>query len=341
MSGAMVDDRVSDTQMVRSEDGSGPSLDYVQHNCNSRFGSWGYANRETGEWIPFRCKSWRCLACGPRKARRLRNQIGVWAEEKQLTRLMTLTLDPQQVQGDVYAHLSDVWRKFRVYLARQYGRVSFIWVMELQKNGNPHLHVLVDRFIHQKWASRTWDAVGGGRIVDGTGGPPRDADLRVRRGKIAEIGVGNLFVNFVSRPDIGNMTTEAAGRYLTLLWGGMMVGRFVGSAIMQKVPAGTVLAVFSIGAFIVMLATVFTTGPVAMWSLILGIRGLGPLTEEGSGLLIMAIAGGALVAVHGWLADHYGLQQSFLLTAVCELYILFYAVWGSKPTNAFPDEDAN
>lgn len=172
---------------------------------------------------------------------------------------------------------------------------------------------------------------------------------------IAEIGVGNLFVNFVSRPDIGNMTTEAAGRYLTLLWGGMMVGRFVGSAIMQKVPAGIVLAVFSIGAFIVMLATVFTTGHVAMWSLILvglfhsimfptiftlGIRGLGPLTEEGSGLLIMAIAGGALVAVHGWLADHYGLQQSFLLTAACELYILFYALWGSKPTNAFPDEDA-
>jgi hypothetical protein len=44
--------------------------------------------------------------------------------------------------------------------------VSFIWVMELQRNGRPHLHVLVDRFIHQKWASRTWDAVGGGRIVD-------------------------------------------------------------------------------------------------------------------------------------------------------------------------------
>ncbi|MDQ1157599.1 FHS family L-fucose permease-like MFS transporter [Sphingomonas sp. SORGH_AS 950] len=172
---------------------------------------------------------------------------------------------------------------------------------------------------------------------------------------IAEIGVGNLFVNFVSRPDIGNMTTEAAGRYLTLLWGGMMVGRFVGSAIMQKVPAGAVLAVFSIGAFLTMLVTVFADGHIAMWSLILvglfhsimfptiftlGIRGLGPLTEEGSGLLIMAIAGGALVAVHGWLADHYGLQQSFLLTAVCELYILFYAVWGSKPTNAFPDEDA-
>ncbi|MBB5714374.1 sugar MFS transporter [Sphingomonas aerophila] len=172
---------------------------------------------------------------------------------------------------------------------------------------------------------------------------------------IAEIGVGNLFVNFISQPQIADLTTEQAGRYLTLLWGGMMVGRFLGSAIMQKIPAETVLAAFSIGAFIVMLVTVFSTGHVAMWALIsvglfhsimfptiftLGIRGLGPLTEEGSGLLIMAIAGGALVFVQGKIADVYGLQISFLLTAVCELYVLFYALWGSKPTNAVPDEAA-
>ncbi len=169
---------------------------------------------------------------------------------------------------------------------------------------------------------------------------------------IAEIGVGNLFVNFITLPEIGNMTTEQAGRYLTLLWGGMMVGRFAGSAIMQKVAAETVLGVFAAGAFVTMMVTVYTTGPVAMWALILvglfhsimfptifalGIKGLGPLTEEGSGLLIMAIAGGALVAVQGWLADHYGLQNSFLLTAVCELYIIFYAVWGSKVTNPIAD----
>jgi FHS family L-fucose permease-like MFS transporter len=162
---------------------------------------------------------------------------------------------------------------------------------------------------------------------------------------IAEIGVANLFVNFVSQPDIANLTHEQAGRYLTFLWTGMMIGRFAGSALMQRIPAETVLAAFSIGAFVVMLVTVFTTGPLAMWSLILvglfhsimfptifalGIRGLGPLTEEGSGLLIMAIAGGALVIVQGWLADRYGLQSSFLLTAACELYILFYALRGSR-----------
>ena len=163
---------------------------------------------------------------------------------------------------------------------------------------------------------------------------------------IAEIGVANLFINFVSQPSIGNLTHEQASRYLFLLWGGMMVGRFIGSFVMRSIPAERVLAWFSVGAFVVMVITSFAQGPVAMWSLILvglfhsimfptiftlGIRGLGPLTEEGSGLLIMAIAGGALVIVQGWLADSFGLQLSFLLTAACELYILFYALWGSRP----------
>ncbi len=163
---------------------------------------------------------------------------------------------------------------------------------------------------------------------------------------IAEIGVGNLFINFVSQPEIGNLTHQQASNYLFLLWGGMMVGRLVGAAAMQKIEAGHALAIASIGATIVMLIAAITTGHVAMWALIsvglfhsimfptiftLGIRDLGPLTEEGSGLLIMAIAGGALVVVQGWLADSYGLQTSFFLTAACELYVLFYALWGSKP----------
>ena len=173
---------------------------------------------------------------------------------------------------------------------------------------------------------------------------------------IAEIGVANLFINFVSQPEIGNVNHETASHYLFVLWGGMMVGRFIGSALMRTVSAEHVLAGASIGAAIVMLVATFTTGHVAMWALIsvglfhsvmfptiftLGIKGLGPMTEEGAGLLIMAIAGGALVVVQGWLADIYGLQMSFLLTALCEVYVLFYAMWGSKATNAFPDEQAS
>lgn len=170
---------------------------------------------------------------------------------------------------------------------------------------------------------------------------------------IAEIGVSNLFINFVSQPHIGNVTHEQASHYLFLLWGGMMVGRFLGSFAMRAVAAEKVLAVASAVACLIMLIVVFSHGAVAMWALIsiglfhsimfptiftLGIRGLGPLTEEGSGLLIMAIAGGALVVVQGWLADTYGLQLSFLLTAACELYVLFYALWGARPTHALPNQ---
>ncbi|MGU3479304.1 sugar MFS transporter [Methylobacterium sp. D48H] len=162
---------------------------------------------------------------------------------------------------------------------------------------------------------------------------------------IAEIGVSNLFINFVSQPEIGDLTHAQASRYLFLLWGGMMVGRFVGSYLMQRRPAETVLAGAAIGACAVMLVATFATGHLALWALIsvglfhaimfptiftLGIRGLGPLTEEGAGLLIMAIAGGSLVVVQGWAADRYGLQHSFLITAACELYVLFYALWGCR-----------
>ncbi len=170
---------------------------------------------------------------------------------------------------------------------------------------------------------------------------------------LAEIGCANLFINFVSQPHIGDLTHAQAANYLFLLWGGMMVGRFVGSWLMRRIAPATALAVASIAAFAVLMVTAFGSGHVAMWALIsvglfhaimfptiftLGIRGLGPLTEEGSGLLIMAIAGGALVVFQGRIADMFGLQLSFLLPAACELYILFYALWGSKPTGAVAEE---
>jgi FHS family L-fucose permease-like MFS transporter len=170
---------------------------------------------------------------------------------------------------------------------------------------------------------------------------------------LAEIGVANLFINFVSQPSIGNMTQATAANYLILLWAGMMVGRFGGSYLLARFPGGKVLACFAIFSMLVMSAAATLSGPLAMWALILvglghsimfpaifalGIKGLGPLTEEGSGVLVTAIVGGALVVVQGWLADRYGLQASFWLTVACEAYILFYALWGSKPTQALPPE---
>ncbi|MEO5707175.1 MAG: sugar MFS transporter [Alteraurantiacibacter sp.] len=164
---------------------------------------------------------------------------------------------------------------------------------------------------------------------------------------IAEIGVANLFINFVIQPDIAGITPAKAANYLVLLWGGMMVGRFAGSFIMRRFDARRVLATFALFAMVVMIGAASLHGPLAMWCLILvglghsimfptifalGIKGLGPLTEEASGLLIMAIAGGALVVAQGWLADSYGLQASFWLTVACEVYIIWYALVGARPT---------
>jgi FHS family L-fucose permease-like MFS transporter len=171
---------------------------------------------------------------------------------------------------------------------------------------------------------------------------------------LAEIGVGNLFINFVSQPSIANITHDQASNYLALVWGGMMVGRFAGAFIMRYYPPEKVLAVFALGALAVMLVAVFAHGSVAMWGLILvglfhsimfptifalAIRGLGPLTEEGSGLLIMAIAGGALVVLQGKIADNFGLQTAFLVTVVCELYVLFYALRGYRTRVVLPPEE--
>ena len=163
---------------------------------------------------------------------------------------------------------------------------------------------------------------------------------------LAEIGVGNLFINFASQPTIANITHEQAAFYLTFVWGGMMVGRFAGAWIMRRFKPESVLAVFAAGALVSALAATFIQGPAAMYALILvglfhsimfptifalAIRGLGPLTEEGSGLLIMSIAGGALVFIQGSVADNFGIQWAFIVTALCELYVLYYALWGSKP----------
>jgi FHS family L-fucose permease-like MFS transporter len=170
---------------------------------------------------------------------------------------------------------------------------------------------------------------------------------------IAEIGIGSTLVNFISLPDIGAMSHARASSYLSLFWGGAMVGRFLGAFLMRRISPERLLAGVSIGALILTLTAIFTNGTLAMWALIavglchsvmfptiftLGIKGLGSLTEEGSGLLIMAIAGGALAALQGAIADRVGLQLSYLLPAACYVYVLFYAAWGSRSEEVLPDE---
>jgi len=163
----------------------------------------------------------------------------------------------------------------------------------------------------------------------------------------AEVSIGSFLINYFSQANIGNIREVDAAKFVSFYWGGAMVGRFVGSALLQKLRTGTVLGVAAMCSCLLVLTSMLTSGHVAMWTIILvgffnsvmfpsiftlGIAKLGPLTGDGSGLLIMAIVGGALIPVaQGWLADHIGLHHAFILPAVCYLYIVYYAFKGSRP----------
>jgi len=113
------------------------------------------------------CKSWGCSHCGPRRARRYKHAIRAIADRLKLQRFITLTLDPEKIEGDSVIYLRATFNKLRTYLRRKYGSApKYIAVLEFHENGKPHLHILIDRFIEQAWLSTAWDAVGGGRIVD-------------------------------------------------------------------------------------------------------------------------------------------------------------------------------
>ena len=145
------------------------SLDVIEHNRNSVCGRRSLRGHLDGRWHyrRLRCKCWRCECCGPRKAARLRRAIVRVATEKDLRRFLTLTLDPAACRPeDSIRYIRQCWNKFRTALKRQCGTsISFITILELQKSGYAHLHVLIDRYIPQGWISTAWQAVGGGRIV--------------------------------------------------------------------------------------------------------------------------------------------------------------------------------
>jgi len=164
----------------------------------------------------------------------------------------------------------------------------------------------------------------------------------------AEVSIGSFLVNYFSQPEIGNVSENVAARYVSFYWGSAMIGRFIGSAVLQKLRTGTVLGFAAAMASLLVCISMLTGGHVAMWSIILvglfnsvmfpsiftlGIAELGPRTGDGSGLLVMAIVGGAILPVaQGALADRLGIHHAFFLPAICYLYIIYYALKGSKPT---------
>lgn len=165
----------------------------------------------------------------------------------------------------------------------------------------------------------------------------------------AEVSLGSFMVNYFSQPEIGGLTEKVAASFVAFYWGGAMVGRFIGSGLLQKMKTGQLLGICAVCAASLVAISMMSSGHTAMWSIILvgffnsimfpsiftlGVAELGPLTGDGSGIMIMAIVGGALIPLaQGAIADKIGIHHAFFLPVICYLYILFFALSGSKPNS--------
>lgn len=157
-----------------------------------------------------------------------------------------------------------------------------------------------------------------------------------------EVSIGSFLINFMGEPSIAGLSHAQAASYVSFYWGGAMVGRFIGFAVMRYVSPGKALAFNAACSIALILVAIFGSGALAMWSILLvglcnsimfptifsmALHKLGDLTGQGSGILCMAIVGGALVPfLQGFLADTVGLQLSFLVPAACYTFILYFGL---------------
>jgi FHS family L-fucose permease-like MFS transporter len=164
----------------------------------------------------------------------------------------------------------------------------------------------------------------------------------------AEVSVGSNLINFLHQSDVLALTQERAGKLVSLYWLGAMVGRFAGSALLARFRAVRLLSVNAFVAAVLCLAVsqgagMFAAGcalAIGLFNSImfpnifaLGIKGLGPMTSKGSGLIMTAVVGGAIVPLLlGAAADQFGIQHAFVIPIFCYLFIAYYGLRGSKPT---------
>jgi FHS family L-fucose permease-like MFS transporter len=166
----------------------------------------------------------------------------------------------------------------------------------------------------------------------------------------AEVALGSLMINFLGQPSMGGMSHTAAAEYVSLYWGGAMVGRLIGFFALQYVRAPRALAFVAILASGLMVAAILGHSSVAMWAVVscglcnsvmwpcifpMSVAGLGRFTSQGSGILVTMVVGGAVIPeIQGFLADTFGYQHSFVIVLMCYLYILFFALRGHRNLNA-------
>jgi len=161
-----------------------------------------------------------------------------------------------------------------------------------------------------------------------------------------EVSIGSFLINFLGEPAIAGLQEKDAGKYVSFYWGGAMIGRFVGAAVMQKIQPGKLLTFNAVTAAVLVLIAMIGSGSVAMWAILsvglfnsimfptlfsLAVNGLGLHTGQGSGILCAAIVGGAILpVVQGLFADRIGIQSAFFIPVLCYLYIAYYGWRGYK-----------
>jgi FHS family L-fucose permease-like MFS transporter len=160
----------------------------------------------------------------------------------------------------------------------------------------------------------------------------------------AEVAIGTFLTNYIA--DTLHIADHQANFYVAFYWGGMLVGRLIGSVILKKIHPPAVLAIVSVLAMILIIGSVLSTGYLAVWLMVavglcnsimfavvfsLSVSGLHHHTTKASGLLSSAIVGGAIISyTQGVIKDNFSWQLAFIVPLVCYLYLVFYGLNGHK-----------
>jgi FHS family L-fucose permease-like MFS transporter len=162
----------------------------------------------------------------------------------------------------------------------------------------------------------------------------------------AQVGVGSFIIRF-SEFTLPGTHEKAAAHYLQAHLAGFMIGRFAGSAIMQKASPSRLLSLFAAGSLLCLLVILFASGAAPVWAIVLigffhsimfptifalSLKNLGPYTKLGSSLLVMSIIGGAVCPwIMGRISDAWNIQRAFVVPLLCHAYVFYFAMWGYRP----------
>ena len=164
----------------------------------------------------------------------------------------------------------------------------------------------------------------------------------------AEVAIGSLIVSYLMQGSVLGLGQEEAGKHVPFYWGGAMLGRFIGAYLLRVFSPGKVLACAAAGVIALLFISANAVGAVSGWALLaiglfnsimfptifsLACEGLGPRAAEGSGIICVAIVGGAIVPlITGHAADWVGLKPALFVPAICYAGILGFGVYARRPT---------